>query len=343
MANMKIDLVYLWVDGSDEVWLAKKNAALSKIGEPPARSSASDNRWRDNDELKYSLRSVEKFASWINRVFIVTDNQIPAWLNSGNSKITVIDHKQIIPNDRLPLFNANAIEMFLWKIPEISEYFLYANDDMFFGKPVEPSFFFDDGGNPIVIMKERRRSFKNLDDRSPVSSRLYMIKSARTMKYAYKKLNKRYNLAFKHAIEPIRRSYMEENFKDLEEEILATTVTPFRDVNNIQRIIMPLFDNAKGRNTIVLNWRTGDKRIVYCNERDNFSRRAYHKLLWFFTTIVGSVKYDCYDKRWRIVDFLKKYKPTLFAINDFSSNVSTFEAAMGLIDNMFPDKSEFEK
>jgi len=340
---MKIDLVYLWVDGSDKLWLAKKNAALSGVGKPLGRSSASDNRWRDNDELKYSLRSAERFAPWINHVFIVTDNQTPAWLNLENSGVTIIDHKQIIPNDKLPLFNANAIEMFLWKIPGLSEYFLYANDDMFFGKPVEPSFFFDKNGNPIVIMKERRRSFKNREDRSQVSSRLYMVKSARTIKYAYKKFNKKFNLAFKHAIEPIRKSYMEENFKDLEKEILAATVTPFRDVNNIQRIIMPLCDSAKGRNTIVLNWRIGGKRIVYDNKKDNSSRRLYHGLLWIFATAIGSVKYDCYDKQWRIAYFLEKYRPALFAINDVSSKESNFKSAIGLIEKMFPNKSEFEK
>jgi len=340
---MKIDLVYLWVDGSDEMWLSKKKAALSGIGKPLGRSSASDNRWRDNDELKYALRSVEKFAPWINHVFIVTDNQTPAWLNTENPRVSIIDHKQIIPANKLPLFNSNAIEMFLWRIPELSEYFLYANDDMFFGRPVEPSFFFDESGNPIVIMKERSRSFKNLEDRSQVSSRLYMEKSARTIKYAYKRLNKRFNLAFKHAIEPIRRSYMEENFKDLEEDILATTITPFRDVNNIQRIIMPLFDNAKGRNTIVLNWRTGGKRILYENKMDNLAGRAYHLLLWVFATTTGSIKYDCYDKRWRIVNFLRRYRPALFAINDFSSNESAFESARRLMQELFPDKSAFEK
>jgi hypothetical protein len=340
---MKIDWVYLWVDGSDEMWLAKKNAALSKIERPLAQSSASENRWRDNSELKYSLRSVEKFAPWINHVFIVTDGQTPKWLNVDNKKITVVDHKEIIQADRLPLFNANAIEMFLWKIPGLSEHFLYANDDMFFGKPAEPSFFFDENGNPIVIMKERRRKFKNTDDQAQVSTRLYMVKAARTIKFAYKKLNKKFNLAFKHAIEPIRRSYMEENFKDLEDNIMGTTITPFRDVNNIQRIIMPLFDSAKGRNTIVFNWRANSRRIVYENEMDNSCRRAYHALLWTFATISGSVEYDCYDKQWLIVKFLKKYQPALFAINDFSSNESTFKSAAGLLEEMFPDKSEFEK
>ena len=340
---MKIDLVYIWVDGSDEKWLTKKNKTLEQYGEFISNSSASNNRWRDCNELKYSLRSVEKYAPWINHIFIVTDEQTPAWLNIDNPKISIIDHKQIIPSEKLPLFNANAIEMFLWKIPNISEHFLYSNDDMFFGKPVTQSFFFDENGNPIVIMKERARSFKNLNDNSQVSSRLYMIKSARTIKFAFKKLNKKYNLAFKHAIEPVRKSYMEENFKQIEEDIMRTTVTPFRDVNNIQRIIMPLLDNSKKRNTIVLNWRLENKRIAYVNKKDDTIRRFFHSLLWCFSTITNTIKYDCYDKQFKLKYFLKKYKPTLFAINDFSPKKSTFNSTLELIEKMFPNKSEFEK
>jgi len=347
---MKIDLVYLWVDGSDEKWLAKKNAVLQSLGRTPAKHSISAKRWTDHDELKYSLRSVEKFASWINHIFIVSDEQTPDWLNTENKKITIIDHKQIIPNDKLPLFNSNAIEMFLWKIPELSEYFLYANDDMFFGKQTLPDFFFDKNRNPIVIMKERARKFDNLNDDSQVSTRLYSVKTARTIKFAYKKLKIKYNLTFKHAIEPIRKSYMEENFNELKTDLFKTTITPFRDVNNIQRIIMPLFDNAKKRNVIVLNWRpfANAERIVYDYERDNFFRRFYHKLLWIFTTVFSFVEYDCYDKQWRLINFLKKYEPTLFAISDFSDKKSSFDVALtgsggGLMQKLFPQKSEFEK
>ena len=340
--NMKIDLVYLWVNGSDEKWLAKKNAALAKSGMPLSKSAASNNRWRDCDELKYSLRSVEKFAPWVNHIYIVTDEQVPEWLDLNNPKISIIDHKQIIPNEILPLFHSNAIEVFLWKIPNLSEYFLYSTDDMFFGKDVTPSFFFDENGNPIVILKERWRSFKNLEDYSQVNSRLFMINTARTIKFAYKKLNKKYHLAYKHSIEPIRKSYMEDNFKDLENDILKTTVTTFRDVNNLQRIILPIFDNAKRRNTIVLNWRTSDKRIVYNNEKDDAFRKIYHTLLWFFATITGFIKYDCYDKQWRILHFLKKYKPATFAINDFSPDKSIFELAADFFKEMFPNKSKFE-
>ena len=54
---MDIDLVYLWVDGSDPVWRAKK-AAYEQGGEPIASEAVAEARFVNNDELKYSLRSV---------------------------------------------------------------------------------------------------------------------------------------------------------------------------------------------------------------------------------------------------------------------------------------------
>ena len=56
----EIDLVYLWVNGSDPKWQAKHNAC---IGKTEANSDVNcDGRYADNDELKYSLRSVDMYA-----------------------------------------------------------------------------------------------------------------------------------------------------------------------------------------------------------------------------------------------------------------------------------------
>jgi hypothetical protein len=327
--DTKIDLVYLWVDGSDENWLAKKNAALVKAGIPPEKSSTSDKRWRDNDELKYSLRSTQKFAPWINHIFIVTDEQIPKWLDMNNSKITIVDHKQIIPNDKLPVFNSVAIELFLWNIPSLSEYFLYANDDTFFGKPIKPSFFFDKDGNPITIFKERYHKHSR-----------YRKTQWNALQIVRKHFGAVYNIAFKHAIEPKRKSYMADNAKSFYNDIIAPTATPFRDTRNIQRMVFPLLDNAAERNTIVLNWRVSGKRIIYDHKKDSTARRTCRTLLWLFATIFGFVKYDCYDKMWRITSFIKKYRPALFCLNDSGKNS---EIKTKLLNEMFPDKSEFEK
>ena len=158
---MDIDLVYLWVDGNDPVWLTKKNEFLPADRQVDPQV-AGECRYVENDELRYSLRSVEKFAPWIRRVYIVTDDQTPAWLDTSNPRIRVVSHREIMPAEILPVFNSCTIELFLPRIPGLAEHFLYANDDMFFSRPVDPGFFFDWQGRPIVRLKVQ--SLKKHDD-----------------------------------------------------------------------------------------------------------------------------------------------------------------------------------
>ena len=66
-----IDLVYLWVDGNDPKWQAKRNAFFGRKVENS--SSNFNGRYVNSDELKYSLRSVERYAPWIRKIFIVSD------------------------------------------------------------------------------------------------------------------------------------------------------------------------------------------------------------------------------------------------------------------------------
>lgn len=103
-----------------------------------------DNRYRDMEELKYSIRSLFKYAHWVHHIYLVTDNQIPNWLDlSQSSKITIITHDQIFPNkSHLPTFSSPAIESHLHSIPNLSEYFIYFNDDVFLGNYIYPDDFY---------------------------------------------------------------------------------------------------------------------------------------------------------------------------------------------------------
>ena len=147
-----IDLVYLYVNGNDPEWIAKRNAY---IGKPLDIQENCDGRYSDKDELKYSLRSIEKYAPWIHKIFIVTDNQIPKWLDTSNPKIQIVDHTEIMPEECLPCFNSVVIEHHLHNIPGLSEHFLYANDDMYINQPVTPEFFFAEDSLPIVRLNRR--------------------------------------------------------------------------------------------------------------------------------------------------------------------------------------------
>lgn len=142
-----IDVVYTWVDGDEPELRAKRARYKGEITEILDKETNSS-RYTSHDELKYSLRSLEMYAPFVRNVYIVTDGQTPAWLDTSQDRVRVVDHREIFPDGVLPVFNSHAIETRLHHIPGLSEHYLYLNDDVFFGRPVTPQNFFH--GNGIV-------------------------------------------------------------------------------------------------------------------------------------------------------------------------------------------------
>lgn len=143
-----VDVVYTWVDGDDPDWRQRKRAVEAALDHETVNETATiPSRFTSRDELKYSLRSVEAYASWFNHIYIVTDGQTPSWLDTDHPKVTVVDHREIFTdNDVLPVFNSHAIESQLHHIPGLSEKYVYLNDDIFFLRPTDPSLFFTGNG-----------------------------------------------------------------------------------------------------------------------------------------------------------------------------------------------------
>ncbi len=137
----KIDFVITWVDGSDPEWLTQK----ARYCPADQDNGSTDNRYRDWGWLRYWFRGVEQYAPWVNRVFFVTNGQCPPWLNLDHPKLRFVRHSDYIPAEYLPTFNSNVIELFLNRIPDLSEHFVLFNDDMYLFAPVHPSDFFRDG------------------------------------------------------------------------------------------------------------------------------------------------------------------------------------------------------
>ena len=105
-------------------------------------STGGKGRYRDNEELRYSLRSVWQFAPWIRNIYIVTNGQVPSWLNLDSDKIWVVTHEEIFQNvSHLPTFASPSIEANIHRIPGLSNRFLYLNDDVMFGNDVYPDDF----------------------------------------------------------------------------------------------------------------------------------------------------------------------------------------------------------
>jgi len=160
--QLKVDVVYTWVDGTDPVWLEKKAeaAGVADVASFTERAHH-DARFADHDELRYSLRALEQFAPWVNNIWIVTAGQTPSWLNTDNPKVHIVDHKDIWPDEAgLPNFNSHAIEACLHRIPGLSEYFLYLNDDMLLGRPVASELFFHPNGVGKVFQSRALVDFR---------------------------------------------------------------------------------------------------------------------------------------------------------------------------------------
>ncbi len=104
-------------------------------------------RFTDFDELRYSLRSLAMHAPWVRHVWLVTDDQTPAWLKPDCPGLTVVSHRDIWPEPAdLPVFNSHAIEANLSAIEGLAEHFVYFNDDVLLGRDVLPTAFFSPGG-----------------------------------------------------------------------------------------------------------------------------------------------------------------------------------------------------
>lgn len=143
-----VDVVYTWVDGGDPAWRSRLRRALDQTDLRTTEPSAlAESRFTSRDELKYSLRSLEYYASWANHIYIVTDNQVPEWLNINHPKITVVDHREIFTDPTvLPVFNSHAIESQLHHIDGLRDRYVYLNDDCFFLRPTDPELFYAGNG-----------------------------------------------------------------------------------------------------------------------------------------------------------------------------------------------------
>ena len=138
---MKIDFIIPWVDGNDSAWMREK--ARYQIEKQNESNSA--NRFRDWGLLPYWFRSVEKFTPWVNKIHFVTWGHLPDFLNTKHPKLNIVNHHDFIPMEYLPTFSSHTIEMNLYRIPGLTDQFVYFNDDTFLIRSMPETAFFQNG------------------------------------------------------------------------------------------------------------------------------------------------------------------------------------------------------
>ena len=166
-----MDAVITFVDGGDPLWQDDFRAA--RHGKAVAR------RYRDWGTLPFLLRGIERHMPFIDRVFLVVarESQVPSW--ADRSRLQIVLHSDIIPSMYLPTFNSTTIEMFLHRIPGLSERFIYFNDDIFpVMDAVEEDFY--PGGRPATGFSRHLlalNTFKRQTRRSDRLARLALVRA----------------------------------------------------------------------------------------------------------------------------------------------------------------------
>ena len=228
--NNNIDAVITWVNSSDKKWIKNKNKYFNL--EFNKKGVDNDNVRFPNikfieTELYYCVKSINKFLPWIRNIYIVTaDSQIPSFIKEFK-KIKIIHHSQIFPNKKsLPTFNSHAIETCLHYIPNLSEKFIYFNDDMYVGDYLNEYFFFKNN-SPIFGGKKRP---------------MFIAWRNNPYNYAWKNLSIEYGninvLISSHCCTPLTKTLMlnvENKFKTL---WINTRNSKFRNNNDIPPIGM---------------------------------------------------------------------------------------------------------
>lgn len=167
---MAVDAVITWVDGNDPAHRAKLAAYLQSIGgrPPPAAKAA---RFHDSGEIDWCVASIMRHAPWIDRIFIVTDGQVPPFLGriastAWRDRIIPVDHRALFAGMEryLPTFNSRSIISALWRIPGLADDFIYFNDDFSLLRPVREADFFRDG-KVVVRGKWRAQSHRRIGRR----------------------------------------------------------------------------------------------------------------------------------------------------------------------------------
>lgn len=327
----KIDFVMLWVDDNDPNWQEQYKKYSGEL-----YGNSVSPRFRDWGTLKYWFRGVEKFTPWVNKVFFITCGHYPLWLNLKHPKLRFVEHKEYIPMQYLPTFNSHTIELNLHRINDLSEKFVYFNDDTFILDNLKPERFFQDGVPcDMGVLNAIQPHFDKIT---------YILANNVSFinKYVDKKTSLKYHIAkwlnYKYGVNILRTIFLSryERF------------TGFVD---------PHLPNAYDKNTLVQVWNTKDGVLdttCRCKFRryDNVNQYifrywqivngAYNPINLFADSYSFSEMSD--DVLVKAINIIEKREKSLLCIND--GDITDFQRAKSKLINAFekilPEKSSFE-
>lgn len=255
-----IDAVYLWVDDSDPEWLQRKSSAL---GTETAHAKVGASRFRQHGELTASLAMLAKNAPFIRRVFIVTDNQLPPVHDLANVpfEIRVINHSDFMPAEFLPTYSSRALTANLHRIGELSEKFLYLNDDVFITRTAQPSNWF--AGDKIVL----RYTDTEMPSRVSLAADEVVYNARwRTIDLANSRQWPNIDGMPQHGAHPFLKSALQELWNEFPEDMQRVSASRVRTADGLlPEWLHNLYVNSQGKARI----ESGSYKYIAINDRSS--------------------------------------------------------------------------
>lgn len=222
-----VDLVFTWVNADDTDW--QKLYQTHAPETVTVTDAEGKSRFYNRDELMYALRSWDQFGTFVRHVFIVSNCAPPAWLDLDNPRVTWVWHEDILPPEALPTFNSHAIETSLHKIPNLSNHFIYSNDDLMLTRQA----FAHDFYLPSGIYKPRLEA-KGMVTGAPVAGQPDYLNGARNATALLEQMFERSptQLAI-HSPHPLRKDILQELDTHFGPAMKRTAHNKFRSLDDV--------------------------------------------------------------------------------------------------------------
>lgn len=234
----KIDFVVPYVNNNDNVWrnsfvdFCRKNGLKDRIVDLMSA------RFSGITYIYYLLKLVNKNMPWINKIYLLLSNIEQIDKSKLPSNCEIVLHEQFIPFAHRPTFNSTTIEMYLWNIPNLEEYFIYANDDMLPTGKLEPKDFFRNGKIKISWREQEWSPRSNMYSYQCRNGQMAIIKR---LKAQYDTNNV---LKPVHSFTPMIKSHCLECYKLLK-DLVIPHIRAFRTQYQYNQYIYPLYERFK--------------------------------------------------------------------------------------------------
>lgn len=239
----KIDVVITWVDGEDPRHRAKRENFLAQKQGYKRKDIAGATRYNQVGEIYYCIASILKYASWVNKIYIVTDEQNPyadefakTFFPDSTIPIEIVDHKVIFRGyeQYLPTFNSLTITSMLWRIPELSEHFILFNDDVILQKEAKVEDFYIDGKSVIygywINAWVAKMSIRLQTAARKLVGRKALLSFKRMMLNAAKQIGAPRIIRLLHTPHTFRKSVFQEYFETHPEVLIHNIQHRFRNM-----------------------------------------------------------------------------------------------------------------